>query len=59
VSRCQLSLRRDDEVQAPKVHVHTQDLADAVTSHPRLDVDIETRKNPLPSMPLLVFWITG
>ena len=44
----QLSLHRNDEVQVPEVHVHARDLADVVTSHPRPDVDVETRKNPLP-----------
>ena len=48
-SHRQLSLHRDDEVQVPKAHVHTWDLAEVVTSHPRPDVDIKTRKKPLPS----------
>ena len=47
----QLSLCRSDEVQVLEVHVRAQDLADAVTSHPRPDVDIETRKKPLPGTP--------
>ena len=50
----QLSTRRDDEVQVPKVHVHARDPADAVTSHPRPDVDVETRKKPLPGPPTVV-----
>jgi len=49
----QLSLHRNDEVQAPKAHVRAQDVADAMTSHPRPDVDIETRKKPLPSVPIV------
>ena len=47
----QLSLCRDDEIQVPKVDVHARDPADAVTSHLRPDVDLETRKKPLPSAP--------
>ena len=47
----QLSFRRDDEVQVPEAHVHARDLADAVTSHPRHDVDVETCKKPLPGAP--------
>ena len=47
----QLSLRRNDEVQVLEAHVRAQDPADAVTSHPRLDVDVETRKKPLPDVP--------
>ena len=43
---CQLSLRRDDEVQVPEAHVCARDLADVVTSHPRPSVDVETRKSP-------------
>jgi len=31
--------------------VRAQDLADVVTSHPRPDVDVETRKKPLPGAP--------
>ena len=47
----QLSLRRNDEVQVPKEHVHAQDPADAVTSYLRPDVDIETCKKPLIGAP--------
>ena len=47
----QLSLHHNDEVQVPKVHVHAQDPADAVTSHPRPNVDIDTRRKPLPGAP--------
>ena len=47
----QLSLRRNDEVQVPEAHVHAQNLADAVISHPRPDVDVETRKKPLLGTP--------
>ena len=42
----QLSLRSDDEVQAPEAHVRARDPADAMTRHPRLDVDVEMRKKP-------------
>ena len=45
----QLSLHRNDEVQVPEAHIRTSDPADAVTSHPRPDVDVETHKKPLPS----------
>ena len=45
----QLSLYRNDEVQVPKVHVRARDPADTVTSHPRPDVDVETRKKPIPT----------
>ena len=48
---CQLSLHRKNEVLVPEAHVRAWDLADAVTSHPRPDVDVETRKKPLPSAP--------
>ena len=41
-----LSLCRDDEVQVPKAHVRARDPADAMTRHPRLDVDVEMRKKP-------------
>ena len=41
-------LRRDDEVQVSEAHVHARDPADAVTNHLRPDVDVETRKRPLP-----------
>ena len=47
----QLSLRCNDEVQVPEAHVHARDPADAVTSHPRPDVDVETHKKPLPGTP--------
>ena len=47
----QLSLRRNDEVQVLKVHMRAQDPADAVTSYLRPDVDVETRKKPLPDAP--------
>ena len=47
----QLSLRRNNEVQVPEAHVRARDLADAVTSHLRPDVDVETRKKPLPGAP--------
>ena len=49
----QLSLRRNDEVQVPKAHVHARDPADAVTSHPRPDVDVEMCKKPLPGAPTI------
>ena len=54
-----LSLCRDDEVPAPDAHVRAQNLADAVTSHLRLDVDVETCKSPYLAGQLLVFRITG
>jgi len=44
----QLSLHRNNEVQVPEAHVHARDPADAMTSHPRPNVDIKTRKKPLP-----------
>ena len=47
----QPSFCRDDEVQVPKAHVHARDPTDAVTSHPRPDVLVDTRKRPLPSAP--------
>ena len=47
----QLSLCGDDEVQAPEEHVHAQDLANVMASHPLPVVDDETRKRPLPGMP--------
>jgi len=50
-SLCQLSLHYDDEVQAFEVHVRAWDPADAMASHPRPDVDVETRKKPLPGVP--------
>ena len=33
--------------------MHALDLADDVTSHPRSDVDVETRKKPLPGAPIV------
>ena len=51
----QLSLHRNDEVQVPEAHVHARDPADAMTSHLRPDVDVETRKNPYLARQLLVF----
>ena len=53
-SHRQLSLHHDDEVQVPEAHVHARDPTDAVTSHPRPDVDVKTRKNPLPGAPTIV-----
>ena len=47
----QLSLCRNDKVQVPKAYVCVRDPADVVTSHPSPDVDVETRKKPLPSTP--------
>ena len=47
----QLSPCRDNEVQIPKAHVHARDPANVVTSHPRPDVDVETRKKPLLGAP--------
>ena len=47
----QLSLYRNDEVQVPDVRMCARDPADAVTSHPRPDVDVEARKMPLPGAP--------
>ena len=44
----QLSLRRDDEIQVPKAHVHAWDPANIVTSHLRPGLDVETCKRPLP-----------
>ena len=55
----QLSLRRNNAVQVPESHVRTRDPADAVTSHPRPDVVIETRKTPYLARRLSVFRITG
>ena len=49
----QLSLRCDDEVQVPETHVRARDPADAMTGHPKPEVDVETRKRPLPSMPTI------
>ena len=50
-SLCQLSLRCDVEVQALEEHMRARDPADAVTSHPRPDVDVETRKKPMLGTP--------
>ena len=47
----QLSLHRNDEVQVSEAHVRARDPADAVTSHPRPDVDVETRKRLLLGAP--------
>ena len=47
----QLFLHRDDEIQVLEVHVRSQDPADTMISHLRPDVDIETRKKPLPGTP--------
>ena len=47
----QLCLHRNGEVQVPEAHERAWNLADAVTSHPRPDVDIEMPKKPLPSAP--------
>ena len=47
----QLSICHNDEVHVPEEHVCARDLVDVVTSHPRPDVDVETRKKPLPGMP--------
>ena len=49
----QLSLRCDDEVQVSEAHVRARDPADAVTGHPRPEVDVETRKKPLPDAPTI------
>jgi len=50
---CQLSLRRDDEVQVPEAHMCARDPADVVTSHPRPGVDVEMRKRPLSGTPTI------
>ena len=47
----QLFLRRNDEVHVPEAHVRARDLADTVTSHPRPDVDVMTRKKPQSGAP--------
>ena len=52
-SLCQLSIHCDNEVQVPKAHVHTQDPANAVTSHPRPDVDVQTCEMLLPDAPTI------
>ena len=49
----QLSLHRDDEVQAPKVYARSRDLADDMASHLGSGVDVETRKRPLPGAPTI------
>ena len=52
-SHCQLSLRRDDEVQVPEAHVCARDPAEVVASHPRSGVDVETRKRSLAGAPTI------
>ena len=47
----QPSLHRNNEVQVPEAHICAQDPTDAVTSHPRSGVDVETHKRPLPGAP--------
>ena len=47
----QLSLCCNNEVQVPEAHVRARDPADAMTSHPRPDVDVETRKKPMLGAP--------
>ena len=49
----QLSLCHNDEVEVPKAHMHARDPADAMTSHPRPDVDVKTRKKPLHGAPIV------
>jgi len=49
----QLSFCRDDKVQVPKVHVRARDPANAVTSHPRPDVDVQTCEMLLPDAPTI------
>ena len=51
VSQCQLSSHYDEEVQVPEAHVCARDLANSVASHPWPDVDVGTRKDPLPGTP--------
>ena len=50
-SHCQLSLRRDDEVQVPEAHVCAPDLANSMASHSWPDVNVGMRKGPLPGAP--------
>ena len=47
----QLSLCHNDEVHVPEAYVRARDPADAMTSHPRPDVDVETRKKLLADAP--------
>jgi hypothetical protein len=47
----QLSLRGDEEIHAPKTHVHVWDPASAVASHPWPTEDDETHKRPLLGVP--------
>ena len=47
----QLSLCHNNEVQVLEAHIRAWDPANAMTSHPRPDVDIETHKTPLPGVP--------
>ena len=49
----QLSLRRNNEVQVLEAHVRAWVSADAVTSHPRPDVDVEMSKKPLSGAPTI------
>ena len=49
----QLSLHHNDEVHVPKAHVRARDPAEAMTSHLRPDVDVETRKKPLLGVPIV------
>ena len=51
VSQCQLSSHRDDEVQVTEAHVCAWDPADSIASHLWPDVNVGTRKGPLPSAP--------
>ena len=51
VRQCQLSSHHDDEVQVTEVHVCARDAADPVASHPWPDVNVGTRKDPLPGAP--------
>ena len=51
----QLSLHRNGEVQVPEAHVRARDPADAVITHLRPDVDVETRKSPYLARQLSVF----
>ena len=50
MSQCQLSSHYDDEVQVTEAHVCAQDLADSMASHPWPDVNVGTRKGPLPGV---------
>jgi hypothetical protein len=47
----QHSLHSDDEVQVSEAHMCAQDPTNVVTSHPWPDVNVGTRKGPLPSAP--------